>query len=507
MKIALISVNTHPSEQGIRIISSCLKQAGHSTRMIFLPLGENYYDNYSPYILNQLNVLTREYELVGISSMASTAPRAVRVIEHMKAQKKLTIWGGIHATLMPGECVDFADVVCRGEGEDAVVELVNNLEEHKDITKISNLWIKQNGRIYKNDIRPYIDDLNRLPYADYDFKEHFILEKDKIVPFKERHLYCSSIYYLNIRGCPNSCTFCSNHFIKNLYQGKGKAIRSYSVDYIISELMQLKEKIRSLEFIDFRAETLFIMKMSEVVDFCEKYKKNIGLPFHCLADPPTMDEEKLRLFIDAGLRHIIMGIQSGSDRVNFELYKRYIKRHQVIKAAEIVNKYKNRISICYDFIATNPYETKEDIIETIELIRYLPKPFFLSINNLVYFPGTEFYDWALRDNLISKQKNPTANLNYWDRFKHIRLKRKNIYLNLILNLLRGPVVNKKYGKIPNWLLNFFMKKQIIDFSQCFYIFTLILMRIIEFYARANKLKNFLAKKIIYRKKELQCLPI
>ena len=175
MKIALISVNTHPSEQGLRIISSCLKQAGHSTRMIFLPLGENYYDNYSSYILNQLDVLTKEYQLVSISSMASTAPRAVRVIEQMKMQKKLTIWGGIHATLMPQECIDFADVVCRGEGEDAVVELVNNLEEHKDITKISNLWIRQNGRVYKNDIRLYIDDLDRLPYADYDFKEHFVL--------------------------------------------------------------------------------------------------------------------------------------------------------------------------------------------------------------------------------------------------------------------------------------------------------------------------------------------
>ena len=164
MNITLISTATFPSDQGIRTISSILKKQGHYVNVVFMTLGEDYSRNYNKQELFQLEKICRESRLIGISSFASTAQRAERVIRFLKSVSKIPIiYGGVHATLFPEKCIELTDFVCVGEGEDAILELVKSIENNKSPDKIKNLWIKKpDGKIKKNYVRNLKDNLKFL---------------------------------------------------------------------------------------------------------------------------------------------------------------------------------------------------------------------------------------------------------------------------------------------------------------------------------------------------------
>ena len=113
----------------------------------------------------------------------------------------------------------------------------------------------------------------------------------------------------------------------------------------------------------------------------------------------------------------------------------------------------------YDVITSNPYEDAVDVINMIRLLQKIPKPYYLSVNNLVFFPGTALYEKAKKDPKVKDIAEKSSKLNYWDRTKHIKLKKKNMYLVLILNLMRGSVTNSRYGLLPNFLINYLLKPQ------------------------------------------------
>ena len=462
MKVALLSTNTYPSDQGIRHVSSMLKKHGHFVKVFFLSEAENYSKKYSRRVLAQLYRMCKDFDVIGVSSYASTSVRAIQLVHHLKTLDKPIIWGGVHATISPDKCIEHVDLVCVGEGEFTMLELLDKIEEKQDITNIANLWVRKGAVVYKNEIRNLIQELDSLPPPDYDLEDHYILEHDKIVPFDERHLN-GMIFFQTERGCPNSCQYCQNALLRKLSMGKGKAIRFNSIDYAVKEMARLKNKFKTLSVFDIRDETLFARPLSDFEEFNRRYKKEVGIRFKCLADPPTMDERKLALLVDAGLTDIIIGIQ-GSERVNFEIYKRFITDAQIVKAASIVNKFRDKVAVMYDVITTNPYEEKEDIVNLINLLISLPKPYYLSVNNLVFFFGTPLYDKAIKDRVIKTKKDSAFDLNYWDRWKHIKLKRKNAYLNLVLNLMRGPCTDKRYGLIPYFLLKKLVKPGIVSFN-------------------------------------------
>ncbi|RME54718.1 radical SAM protein [Candidatus Woesearchaeota archaeon] len=463
MKVVLISTSTYPSDQGLRTVSSCLKRAGHNVKMIFLPAPEDYHMKYPSTAVDQIVEVCKDAGLIGISSFASTSVRANDIIEKLKPLNIPIVWGGPHATISPDRCIKHVDIVCLGEGEEAAVELANKLDKKEDITSIENLWVRHNGIIHKNDLRHMPSSLDHLAPPDYDLEDHYILKKGKLVPFEEKDLN-GMIFFMTTRGCPNACTYCSNHRYRQLYSGKGRILRSYSIDYVITELVRLKNKFKSVGVFDIRDETLLVRPLEEIKYFSDRYKSEVGLRFKCLADPPSVSEEKLKLLVDAGLTDIIVGIQSGSDNLNLNVYKRYIKRAQALKAARIINKFKDKLTVMYDFITTNPYEKPEDVLESIKLCMEMPKPYFLSVNNLVFFLGTPLYNKAIEDGVISGEDDSAYDLNYWDRFKHIKLKKKNAYLNLVFNLMRGVVTERRYGLIPACLLKKLVSDKYVKYN-------------------------------------------
>jgi len=457
MKITLISTSTYPSDQGIRTISSVLKKAGHEVKIAFMTLSEDYSRNYTKSELNQLLKICKGSKLIGINSFASTSKRATRIISFLNQKLDVPIvYGGVHATISPKDAIKSSDIICVGEGEGTILDIANAIEKDKPLDKIKNLWIKKDNEIIKNEVRNLVDDLDSLPFPDYDIQDHFILEGGKLRKFLEYDLG-GLIFFLTGRGCPYGCDYCSNGLFNQLYEGKRKKIlRWHSPEYIIKGILFFKKRFPSLGYFDIRDDTFSLRPLEDIKKFCDLYKEKVKMRFKCLGDPKTITDEKVKLLVDAGCTDIIIGIQ-GSERVNQEIYHRNQKDEYVLRTAKILNKYKEKLAVMYDVITCNPYEKSEDIINLIRLIQKIPKPFYLSVNNLVFFTGSKLYERAKREGVIKTEKDSAIQLNYWDRSSHILLKKKNKYLVLILNLMRGVATESRFGLMPNSLLNYLLE--------------------------------------------------
>jgi radical SAM superfamily enzyme YgiQ (UPF0313 family) len=455
-------MNEFAGSLGLRSISSCLKQSGHTVQMIFLIPRERFdHDLLFPTtILQELSKLVENSDIIGISSMASDFRNCTQVINHLKALNKPIVWGGIHATSCPDECIKYADAVCIGEGEEAFCELVETMEKQIYYFDIKNFWFTKNGRIIKNPVRPLIQNLDSLPPLDYEPDSHYILEKGSIIKAISEYKALTKIYLHTIRGCTNECSYCCNSLLRKLYYSKDKKIRKLSIEATIKELARYKDKFPRLDFIWFTDDTIFIRTLQELKLFAKEYKEKINLPFQCFVSPDTIDDEKLKLLINAGLYKLEMGIQTGSESLNKNLYNRNISNMTVMKGVQIINKYKTKMEYPnYQLLYCNPYETDKNLIETITLLQKLPPPYCLQAFPLQFFPGLELYKKAECDGLLKEK----IFVNFGNYKKALELNTREIYLNFLIYLMTGTVTVKNLGRLPRFLLPILTNKKVINY--------------------------------------------
>jgi anaerobic magnesium-protoporphyrin IX monomethyl ester cyclase len=425
MKVTFIYLGLTVDAIGIRILASILKQQGHQVQLIFLPtlkdiqrktIGGIY--SYDEDILNKVITLCQESQLIGISLMTHHYTIAKLFTEQLKRRLSVpVIWGGIHPTASPEECLETADLVCMGEGETSVPELVNRLAGGEDVTTIPGIWLKRNGRLIANSPGPLAQDLDSLPFPDYSFSDHHLLVDEVLQPMTPENWYnhlCRfapplnpshppkpAYQILSARGCPFVCTFCGEApLMSNKNYGR-RYFRKRSIDNVMTELQWAKETFPFIGEICFCDDTFASRSLAEIKDFCGQYKEKIHLPFYILVSPINVVKSKFDLLVDAGLTNIGMGIQSGSDRI-IELYKRERcgSAEQSLRAAHILNSYKDRLLPYYDFIVENPYETREDLLDTVRLLVDLPRPYVTRVYALSFFPGTPLYEKASADGLL-----------------------------------------------------------------------------------------------------------
>ncbi|WP_420264203.1 B12-binding domain-containing radical SAM protein [Candidatus Magnetominusculus dajiuhuensis] len=413
---------------GVRALSAYLKRHGKDVRLIFLPGGVEKFKyrhgfkyEYDRHVIEQVVELCRGSGLVGISFMSNYLDRAMQLAGAVRAALDIPIAvGGIHPTVMPEECLHFADIVCVGEGEEAVLDLVNRLEEGGDYSNIMNLCVRKDGGIIVNPLRPLIQNLDALPHYDFTLDGHFVYDniKKSIEPMTkdllkrsfplEPHVegsfndsYRRTISYktLTTRGCPHHCTFCAEKTLADMYSGQ-RYLRKRGFTHIMEELLWVRRELPFVESIFLFDDTFLVRSNEEIKEFSKIYKETIGLPFHIQASPSTVTEEKMQYLTEAGLVFVEMGIQSMSGTAK-DLYKRNVSGEAILRAAAIFHKYRDKIyPPCYHVILDNPWERPEDVIETLELILKLPAPFWLKRASLVCFPGTDLYEKAKRDELI-----------------------------------------------------------------------------------------------------------
>lgn len=280
------------------------------------------------------------------------------------------------------------DIVCVGEGEIAVKELVARMSKGESINDIPNLWIKlPDGTILKNPVGAPTD-LNALPCVDLSLVE----DRHLYAPFAG-HVYKMS-YVESQRGCPRRCTYCCNQVFLDTYSKYGaKYLRRKSIPKLIDELILLKNDY-GLNFIQFTDDDFLLRPVEELRLFLKLYKEKVNLPFWIQAEAWNATDEKVGLIREAGCISISIGIETGSDYILKTIMKRNTPREQTLKAFEIMHKYDIRTS--GNVIIGMPEETRENIFETIELVREC-KP--RSVNSSIFIP---YYGLALREYSVKK---------------------------------------------------------------------------------------------------------
>ena len=200
MKVLFIQQDVFKN-YGTMLLSGILKENGHECDILI--------DALEKYLMKEIRLINPDLIAFSISTtiyswMKDTAKRI-----KLEFNKPIIV-GGPHATFFPEVINDESvDIICVGEGEDAIIELVNKLKKGEDITKIKNLWVKKDGKIYKNPIMHAIENLDSIPYADRDIYRKYSLFRDQNVDV-----------FMSGRGCPYNCTFCFNKGYNELYKGK-----------------------------------------------------------------------------------------------------------------------------------------------------------------------------------------------------------------------------------------------------------------------------------------------
>lgn len=148
--------------------------------------------------------------------------------------------------------------------------------------------MNQEGGIYRNELRPLIKDLDSLPFPDREiFYAYDCARTSKMKTF------------IASRGCPYACTYCFNHLYNRLYRGKGKVVRFRSPENVVEEVARVKERY-PLEFAVFHGSS-FLFDAELLKKFCALFKKEIGIPFNCVARADHIAEEKVSYLKKGGV--------------------------------------------------------------------------------------------------------------------------------------------------------------------------------------------------------------
>jgi radical SAM superfamily enzyme YgiQ (UPF0313 family) len=456
VKIVLVSPYSQLTTLGIRVLSSYLKRKGHSTRLVFMPdvvsmatNGVDFVGSYPDRVADQLAELCQNAGLIGFSLATNYFNKVGDLADRVREKVSVpVVWGGVHPTVSPEECLEHADYVCVGEGEEALLELADRLEGEERPLDVPNMMVSDGGRAVMNPLRPLISDLDSVPSPDYSLEDHHVMLGDEIVPLTEplmRDFWTAgsnfddagSIIYETIwtRGCPYHCSFCINDYLLELYSGE-RFYRKRSVDHLMSELLSVREMYPWFNRLVFVDDCFAAVNLEDLRAFTERYREEIGLPFFCLLTEDYMIEKRLRPLLDAGLSRAEVGLQSASDQTN-RLYKRqhFSPERLVERSSQLQSIAGGSCELTYDIILDNPFESVDSVMRTFEIAMRLPQPRKLQLFSLTYFPGTELHKKALEQGVI---KDPRAHYLKEDHHRQAR------YVNFLFTLLNKGV--------PRWLL-------------------------------------------------------
>lgn len=333
----------------------------------------------------QKQVIRFRPDLIAMSSTEDMWGLGVKLLHEIKNYKIKNnipvIAGGVFSTFAP-EIVskeELVDLVCVGEGENSLVDLCEKIQNKKDYSDLTNVWVKKNGKVVrKNPISKPVD-INQNPIIDLDL-------------FDENRLYRPMggvIYKMfpveTIRGCPYTCRYCNSPDQMTLYnkETNGGFFRKKRMDLVSKELKHFKNNL-GVEYNYFWADTFLAMNKNEFEEFCDMYSE-IKIPFWFQTRPETINDYNIKKLLDIGLDRISFGIEHGNEKFRREVLDRKWSNENIIERLKIPNKYGAKYSLFN--ITGFPKETKKLAFDTIELNRCIDAD-NSAISTFVPFHGT-----------------------------------------------------------------------------------------------------------------------
>ncbi|MDD5729655.1 MAG: radical SAM protein [Candidatus Omnitrophica bacterium] len=336
-------------------------------------------------------------DLVGITSPSTAHAldmhETAQIVKNVDKKIKIAV-GGAHASSNPEDVLNDAnvDIVVIGEGEDTLLDIAVRMEKKADLNSVIGTAVKVNGKIIRNPARPYIENLDSLPFPARELLPMDTYSK----------IYAQGINYtmrqpfttmITSRGCPGDCIYCA---VKTVW---GRKWRFRSPVNVVDEIEELIRKygIREIHFLD---DSVSVSK-SRLMSICDEIiKRKIDIRWTTPNGIAIwlMDKALLKKMKQAGCYRLTFGLESGNPETLHFIGKKYDYNH----AKEMI-KYASKLGIWTigTFIIGFPYETKESIQDTINFainshldfaVFYIATP----------FPGTRMHEYFKKEGLIPK---------------------------------------------------------------------------------------------------------
>lgn len=333
---------------------------------------------------------------IGLMAMTATMSIAAGMFRALKAclPDSVLILGGVHGTALPEYTlteVPEIDFIVMGEGEYTTYELINKIENNEtdfeDLRRIQGIAFRYENKIYLNEKRPFMTDLDSLPFP----ARHLLPMETYHGPGWFRWLKGYTGPFVSVitsRGCPFSCNFCASHTIW------GKRIRYRSIENVMAEIDHLKRTydIKVLHFQD----DAFTVEKERTIEICRQLiLRNYNLRIMCSARVDQIDEELLAYMKKAGVQWISYGVESGNDGILNKCGKNTTGK-QILHAYDITRK--AGIGTHAGIILGHIGETYKSALDSIRFLQEL-RPDYAGIATLIPFPGSYAWDYCKENNI------------------------------------------------------------------------------------------------------------
>jgi len=337
---------------------------------------------------------------VCITTLTPRFPAVVRMAQEIKRLDPAVtiIVGGPHVTGSPQTALyDGISYGIIGEGEEALLELLDTLEAGRGPSSVENLIYRDGTGTRINGMRPFVKNLDEMPFPAWDLMN---LE-DYVDPvyFKGRHLAIFSG-----RGCPYDCTFCASRVTWR------RKLRLRSVENVMDEIRHIVDVlgVRNLMFWD----DTFAANKKRATSICNRIiEEDLDISYTVQIRADASSDELIEALRDSGCAFAAIGVESGSEQILERIGKRETKEQfrDTVSAMKRAN-----LPIIASYIIGLPGDTHETIRETMEFALELDadqSKFMI----LAPYPGTRVYDIAVEEGLV----DPTSfeqmeDLNYYD---------------------------------------------------------------------------------------------
>jgi radical SAM superfamily enzyme YgiQ (UPF0313 family) len=320
----------------------------------------------------------RNVDMVGISTITPTAPRAYAIADKIRSLGIPVIIGGPHVTFLPDEALEHADYVIRGEAEEALISFIEKWENGKHFSEVPNLSYQTDGKTFHNPVKPLLRSLDANPFPDFSLSRYV----------RKKMAGMITIPVQTSRGCPFHCSFCS---VTGMF---GKAYRFRSTENVIEELKRYNHKKNTIFFYDDnftanrkRAKELLQRMIEEKLNFQWSTQVRVDI---------AKDTELVRLMKKAGCHTVYIGMESVNPK-SLKSMKKQQTVEEMVQAMQMLRQ--QRIHVHGMFV----YGFDDDDWHTVkETVRFAKKAKFSSTQFMILtpLPGSEFYNQVMRENRI-----------------------------------------------------------------------------------------------------------